>query len=93
MICTDYFLSNLYIKNKLLSKNNLKLLSEKIDFQKIKQPAFILGTENDHISPIKLCFKATKHFEKPTFVETESGHLAGIIHSQIQQNITIEYQK
>src|SRR5262249_19025573 len=48
-----YYLRNMYQENKLVEPNALTLAGVPIDLRKIKTPAFLLSTREDHIAPWK----------------------------------------
>jgi polyhydroxyalkanoate synthase len=51
-----------------------------IDLSKIKTPAFILSTKEDHIAPWKSTYAATQLYKGPVkFVLAASGHIAGVV--------------
>jgi len=51
-----------------------------IDLNKIKQPMYVLGAENDHIAPWKGSYLTTQHVGgEVRYTLTSSGHVAGIV--------------
>jgi len=75
-----YYLRNMYQENKLVEPNALELARVPIDLRKIKTPAFLLSTKEDHIAPWKSTYAATQIYHGPVkFVLSASGHIAGVI--------------
>ena len=51
-----------------------------IDLGKVKTPAFILSTREDHIAPWRSTYAATRLYKGPVkFVLAASGHIAGVV--------------
>jgi polyhydroxyalkanoate synthase len=76
----SYYLRNMYQKNLLVKKGALKIGGEAIDLTKIKTPAYILSTRDDHIAPWKSTYAATRIYQGPVrFVLAASGHVAGVV--------------
>lgn len=75
-----YYLRHFIIENKLSKKNALKICDTPVDLSKIKNPCYVIGTSEDHISPCHTTF-ATTHLVggDVEFVIGEAGHVAGII--------------
>lgn len=75
-----YYLKHFIIENKLSKKNALRICDTLIDLGKIKNPCYIIGTSEDHISPCHTAF-ATTHLVggDVEFINGEAGHVAGII--------------
>ena len=75
----SFYLRQMYQENKL-SQGEIKLLDTKIDLTKIKLPAFILSTREDHIAPWKSTYAATQLYKGPVkFTLAASGHIAGVV--------------
>ncbi|MGQ0664188.1 MAG: PHA/PHB synthase family protein [Pseudomonadota bacterium] len=75
----SFYLREMYQENRL-SKGEVRLLGERIDLTRIKEPVFILSTREDHIAPWKSTFVATRLYKGPVrFVLSASGHIAGIV--------------
>jgi polyhydroxyalkanoate synthase len=75
----SFYLRQMYQENRL-SAGEIKLLGTKIDLTKIKQPAYILSTREDHIAPWRSTYAATQLYRGPTeFVLAASGHIAGVV--------------
>jgi polyhydroxyalkanoate synthase subunit PhaC len=75
-----YYLRNTYLENNLVKPGKLTMLGERIDLGKIKAPAYVLATREDHIVPWKTAFQSTRLLKgKNRFVLGASGHIAGVI--------------
>jgi polyhydroxyalkanoate synthase len=70
----------MYQDNKLVVPNALTLAGVPIDLRKVKTPAFLLSTKEDHIAPWKSTYASTQIYQGPIkFVLSASGHIAGVI--------------
>ncbi len=76
---SDY-LRQLYLNNDL-AEGRYVALGEDIDLADITVPAFVVGTETDHVAPWKSVYKIGKLIRSTdyTFCLTSGGHNAGII--------------
>nr|WP_041796194.1 class I poly(R)-hydroxyalkanoic acid synthase [Pararhodospirillum photometricum] len=75
-----YYLRRMYERNELVQPGALTLLGTPIDLRRIRTPAYLLSTREDHIAPWKSTFKATALYSGPVrFVLAGSGHIAGVI--------------
>ncbi|MDR3424015.1 MAG: class I poly(R)-hydroxyalkanoic acid synthase [Alphaproteobacteria bacterium] len=76
----SYYLRNMYLYNKLIQPNALKMKNMPIDLSKITTPSFLLAAHEDHIAPWKSTYAATQIYKGPvTFVLAGSGHIAGVV--------------
>ncbi|MDY0883319.1 PHA/PHB synthase family protein [Dongia soli] len=76
----SFYLRNMYQENRLSKPGGLTLKGVPIDLTKIKTPAFILSTKEDHIAPWKSTYAATQLYRGPVkFVLASSGHIAGVV--------------
>jgi polyhydroxyalkanoate synthase len=76
----SFYLRKMYQENKLVEPGGIVLDGVPIDARKIKIPAYILSTREDHIAPWKSTYTATQLFSGPVrFVLTASGHIAGVV--------------
>jgi polyhydroxyalkanoate synthase len=76
----SFYLRSMYQDNLLSKPGGITLLGEPIDLTKIKTPAFILSTREDHIAPWKSTYVATQIYKGPVrFVLSASGHIAGVV--------------
>ncbi len=76
----SFYLRNMYQENLLAKPGGLELGGVPIDLSKVKTPAFMLSTKEDHIAPWTSTYAATQLFSGPVkFVLAASGHIAGVI--------------
>ena len=76
----SYYLREFYLHNKLVEKNAIKLAGRKLDLSRVTQPMYIVGTEQDHITPWKSAFKTCHLVGGPVrFVLATSGHILGVL--------------
>ncbi len=75
----SFYLRRLYLENAL-SQGELVLLDKKLNLTKIKQPAYLLSTKDDHIAPWVSTYKATQLYPGDVnFTLAMSGHVAGVV--------------
>jgi polyhydroxyalkanoate synthase len=75
-----YYLSNLYLDNRLREPSALTMAGERIDLGRIEVPAYVLATRDDHIVPWRSAYRSASLLgRRPTFVLGASGHIAGVI--------------
>jgi polyhydroxyalkanoate synthase len=75
----SFYLRRMYQQNDLIN-GRIELGGVKIDLKRVKLPAYILSTREDHIAPWKSAYRATQVFGGPTrFVLAASGHIAGVV--------------
>jgi polyhydroxyalkanoate synthase subunit PhaC len=75
----SFYLRNFYVKNRL-AKGELEIAGRTINLGVIKQPAYIVGAENDHIVLWEAAYASTGLLSGPTrFVLSSGGHIAGIV--------------
>ena len=76
----SFYLRKMYQENLLAKPGGITLGGVKIDLRKIKTPAFILSTREDHIAPWRSTYAATQLYGGPVkFVLSASGHIAGVV--------------
>ena len=76
----SFYLRNMYQENLLVKPGGITLDGVPIDLGKIKIPAFILSTREDHIAPWRSTYSATRLYQGPVkFVLSASGHIAGVV--------------
>ena len=81
----SYYMRNMYLNNRLVSKGGTVMLGEPIDIRSIDTPSFILSTREDHIAPWKSTYAATNLYNGPVeFVLAASGHIAGVINPPVK---------
>ena len=75
-----YYLRHMYLNNDLKVPNRLKMCDTPIDVTKIKCPAYIYASREDHIVPWKSAYTSTHILSgSKRFVLGASGHIAGVI--------------
>ena len=76
----SFYLRRMYQENLLSQPGGITLGGVKIDLRKVKTPAFILSTREDHIAPWRSTYAATQLYVGPVkFVLAASGHIAGVV--------------
>ncbi len=76
----SFYLRNMYQENLLIKPGGITLDGVPIDLGKIKTPAFLLSTREDHIAPWRSTYAATQIYQGPVkFVLSASGHIAGVV--------------
>ncbi len=76
----SFYLRNMYQENLLVKPGGITLDGVPIDLGKIKTPAFLLSTREDHIAPWRSTYAATRLYKGPVkFVLAASGHIAGVV--------------
>ena len=75
-----FYLRNMYQENLLIKPGGISLAGVPIDLAKVKTPAFLLSTREDHIAPWRSTYAATQIYKGPVkFVLSASGHIAGVV--------------
>jgi len=76
----NFYIENFYLKNLLIKDNKLILDQVKLNLKIIKQPAFFVATEQDHITPWRSVYNGLNFYgNDTTFVLGGAGHVAGIV--------------
>jgi polyhydroxyalkanoate synthase subunit PhaC len=76
----SFYLRRMYQENLFREPGGITLGGVKIDLRKIKTPAFLLSTREDHIAPWRSTYAATQLYSGPVkFVLSASGHIAGVV--------------
>jgi polyhydroxyalkanoate synthase len=76
----SFYLRRMYQQNLLVKPGGITLDRVPIDLRKIKVPAFLLSTREDHIAPWRSTYAATQIYRGPIkFVLSASGHIAGVV--------------
>jgi polyhydroxyalkanoate synthase len=74
-----FYLRYMVLENKLSRKNALRICNTPIDIGKIETTTFVIGLEDDHISPVHTVFTTTELVSGPVeFILGESGHVMGV---------------
>lgn len=75
-----WYLTSLYLKNRLIVPNALSLCGTPIDLGKITQPLYTVAAEDDHIAPWRSVAHINRLVPAPKRgVLSSSGHIMGII--------------
>lgn len=75
-----YYMRNLILENGLGRKNALTICNTPIDIGKIEFPVFVIGFNEDYISPAKTVFVTTRIVSGPVeFILGGSGHVMGAV--------------
>ncbi len=76
----SFYLRKMYQENLLAQSGGITLDGVAIDLRRIKTPAFLLSTREDHIAPWRSTYAATQLYAGPVkFVLSASGHIAGVV--------------
>ncbi len=76
----SFYLRKMYQENKLIEAGGITLKGVKIDLSKVKEPACLISTREDHIAPWKSTYTATQLLGGPAkFILAGSGHIAGVV--------------
>ncbi len=75
-----YYLREMYLRNRLRERGALTMLGEPVDLSRIRCPAYVFATRDDHIVPWKSAWRSTTLLGGDmTFVLGASGHIAGVV--------------
>jgi polyhydroxyalkanoate synthase len=76
-----YYLRNTYLSNKLREPAALMNCGVPVDLGKVKLPAFVLATRDDHIVPWRSAYRTLGLLggKDKSFVVGASGHIAGVV--------------
>ena len=84
MFC--WYLRNTYLENKLRVPGATRQCGVPVDLGKVKVPAFLYASREDHIVPWQTAYTSTQLLGgKLTFVLGASGHIAGVINPPASQ--------
>lgn len=76
----SWYLSELYLHNRLIHSDALKVAGESIDLRCIVQPLYAVSAIDDHIAPWGQTFRINNFAAGPKrFVLSSSGHILAII--------------
>lgn len=74
------YMRKCYIENALREPGGLALAGESIDLGRVRTPAYVVATRDDHIAPWRSAFTSARLLAgRVRFVLGESGHIAGIV--------------
>jgi polyhydroxyalkanoate synthase len=75
-----WYVRSLYLENRLRQPEALTVCGERIDLGRLRMPAYILATREDHIVPWKAAYASTRLLKgRVRFVLGASGHIAGVV--------------
>jgi len=75
-----YYLKNMYVGNRLRDRDALTMLGETIDLARVKTPAYVFASRDDHIVPWASAYRTPALLGgASTFVLGASGHIAGVV--------------
>jgi polyhydroxyalkanoate synthase len=73
-------LRDFYLSNRLIRPNDMVLGGRPLNLRTIVQPAWIVGAEQDHISPWRETYNTCRFLSCPTtYVLAGEGHITGIV--------------
>lgn len=82
----SFYLREMYLHNKLIKRDGLTIAGEPIDLDRITQPLYAVGAEDDHIVPWRQSYKIRRYvnISAPVrYVLTTSGHIFGIVNAVV----------
>jgi polyhydroxyalkanoate synthase len=80
----EFYLTEMYLNNKLIRPNALSIAGEPIDLKLIHVPLYQVGTEDDHIAPWRQTFRISSYVTgAKRFVLSSSGHILGIVNPPV----------
>lgn len=75
-----WYVQELYLRNRLKFPGTLSIRGTPVDLSRLAMPAYILGTELDHIVPWRSAYASTQILTgERQFVLGSSGHVGGIV--------------
>ncbi len=75
-----WYVRNTYLENRLREPRALATCGERVDLGRLRMPAYILATREDHIVPWKAAYASTRLLKgRVRFVLGASGHIAGVV--------------
>ena len=76
----QWYLREFYLNNQLIRKDSLTVAGEMIDLERIVQPVYSVGAEDDHVAPWRQTFRINNFVSGPRrYVLSSSGHVLGIV--------------
>jgi polyhydroxyalkanoate synthase len=82
----SFYLREMYLHNNLIKRDALTIAGEPIDLDRITQPLYAVGAEDDHIVPWHQAYAIRKYVNVKApvrFVLTTSGHIFGIVNAVV----------
>ncbi|GAB4174252.1 MAG: class I poly(R)-hydroxyalkanoic acid synthase [Rhodocyclaceae bacterium] len=81
----EWYLRELYLKNRLIRKDQIEIAGEPLDLERIRQPLYAVAAEDDHIAPWAQAFRICNFVMAPKrFVLSSSGHILGIVNPKVE---------
>jgi len=75
-----WYLRNTYLENNLRVPGKLTMLGQPVDLGRLRMPAYVLATREDHIVPWRSAYRSTGLLKGDMrFVLGASGHIAGVV--------------
>ncbi len=75
-----WYVRNMYLENRLREPGALTVCGERVDLGRLRMPAYLLGTREDHIVPWQAAYASTRLLRgRVRFVLGASGHIAGVV--------------
>jgi len=79
-----WYLRNFYLDNALVKKDVLSVAGQPINLERIVQPVYAVGAEDDHIAPWRQAFRIHNYANGPKRnVLSSSGHILGIVNPPV----------
>jgi polyhydroxyalkanoate synthase subunit PhaC len=76
----SFLLEALYLKNRLVEPNGVKLAGRTLDLRRVDEPLYLVGALQDHICPWTGTFATCRRVQSPArYVLANEGHIAGIV--------------
>jgi len=82
----SFYLREMYLHNNLIKRDALTIAGEPIDLDRISQPLYVVGAEDDHIVPWRQSYKIRRYVNVKApvrFVLTTSGHIFGVVNAVV----------
>ena len=80
----SWYLRELYLENRLIEVDALKISGQPIDLSRIVQPLYAVGAEDDHIAPWEQAYRINNLVTGARrFVLSSSGHILGIVNPPV----------
>lgn len=80
-----WYLRELYMHNRLIEPGCLTVAGQKIDLGDIRQPLYLAGAQEDHITPWQQTFRLVNLINAPvTYMLSSSGHILGMINPPVE---------
>ena len=75
-----WYLRNMYLENSLRVRGKLRLCGRRVDLSRVRSPAYVLATRDDHIVPWRSAYASARLLAGTIeFVLGASGHVAGVV--------------